>query len=448
MSSLLKEYFALFFSYLIPLFTAFSFVIVDMYFISQLGTKELASVGLVIPINSVFIGILGAMSISFGIKIASAYGANLKKRMKLKIWINSFVTILLSLLIILLYFLFEDYIFSFFQTEEDVINNGKIYLSVLVLLLPIYVLYNIYSFVFNVIGFNKFRIYSSLVISVINVILDYLFIFGFNDLIPAMGVFGAALATFVSQTLITLLYLVVLYRHNYLIFIHKEFLKTFIIIKRTIYNAFINIATNSLTFFSMILYFVIISSFTISEISTYSLISRVELFIILISRSSSSTLMIIIGKSIGKKRYEDIPIIVNTSNLIVFLWGIILYLIILSFGYDFASLFFISEKEIVLFNDMLFILTAGIIALGFARNYEKAIVTLEKPTLLVLIKVSQILSIFFIITYFSNTYGIYGFLYSQLTLSFIFFLIHFILYYYYIYPSYLKEKVHSIDKVS
>jgi putative MATE family efflux protein len=437
---MIKDYLSIFVSYLIPLSTIFLFIIFDMYFISKLGEEKLASVGLVIPINSILISILGGMSISIGIKISSSYGANLKERMKLKIWINSFLTLSLAFSLMFIYFIFQDYIFSIFNTTENIIEDSKTYLNVFILLLPIESIFIIYSFVLNVIGFYKLRIYSSIAIVFINIFLDYILIFGFQDIIPPLGLFGAALATFISQLLLTILYFIILYKHNYLIFINKQLLKTYSIIKKIIYNAFMNIITNIFTFTSIFLYFIIISSFTVSEIAGYSVMSRVELFVALIARSSSSALMILLGRYLGKKRYQDIPFVLNISNLLVFLWGVILVISIFFFGEDFGALFFKKQTDIILFNNMLMILISGIVALGIARNFEKIFISLEKPTSSVFIKIFQILSILFVISYFSNIYGIEGFLYSQLILSFIILFIHIIIYYFYIYPSYIKNK--------
>ncbi|MCS6991501.1 MAG: MATE family efflux transporter [Chitinophagales bacterium] len=68
------------------------------------------------------------------------------------------------------------------------------------------------------IGHTKVNIYSTLAMAMVNVVLDYVFIFGKLGL-PAMGVAGAALASVLAEAVATVIFFVYLFAHAF----HKQF---------------------------------------------------------------------------------------------------------------------------------------------------------------------------------------------------------------------------------
>ena len=85
------------------------------------------------------------------------------------------------------------------QTPSDIFELSKTYLQITMLGIPFLTIYNVYSAVLRGIGDSKAPFYAVLVSSVVNVVLDILFV-----TILGWSVTGAALATVLSQVIMTI----------------------------------------------------------------------------------------------------------------------------------------------------------------------------------------------------------------------------------------------------
>ena len=82
------------------------------------------------------------------------------------------------------------------HTPEELYADAVLYIQIIFLGIPATVLYNYASSVLRALGDSQHPFYFLLVASVVNILLDYLFI------VPlGMGVDGAAIATVLSQLL-------------------------------------------------------------------------------------------------------------------------------------------------------------------------------------------------------------------------------------------------------
>lgn len=84
------------------------------------------------------------------------------------------------------------------NTTEDTIFLAKEYLQLIFLGVPFLAVYNVYSAALRGIGDSKAPFYAVLLSSVVNIILDIVFVAYFH-----WGVSGAAIATVISQSAMT-----------------------------------------------------------------------------------------------------------------------------------------------------------------------------------------------------------------------------------------------------
>jgi MATE family multidrug resistance protein len=184
---------------------------VDNIMVGQLGTAELAAVSL----GNSFMFI--AMSIGIGFStaitplIAEADASNNFKKAKSTYKHGLFLCTALGVLLFLLVF-FSKPLMYFMQQPEEVVALAIPYLNLVAFsLIPLVIFEAIKQFSDGM-SMTKYPMYATLIANIINVILNYLLIFGKFGF-PEMGMVGAALGTLISRV-IMLIYLWTLLRYK------------------------------------------------------------------------------------------------------------------------------------------------------------------------------------------------------------------------------------------
>jgi MATE family multidrug resistance protein len=184
---------------------------VDNIMVGQLGTAELAAVSL----GNSFMFI--AMSIGIGFStaitplIAEADASNNFKKAKSTYKNGLFLCTTLGILLFLLVF-FSKPLMYFMQQPEEVVALAIPYLNLVAFsLIPLVIFEAIKQFSDGM-SMTKYPMYATLIANIINVILNYLLIFGKFGF-PEMGMVGAALGTLISRV-IMVIYLWTLLRYK------------------------------------------------------------------------------------------------------------------------------------------------------------------------------------------------------------------------------------------
>ena len=197
--------------------------IVDRVFIGRIpevGETAMAGVGVAFPIIiiiSAFSGLIGGggaplVAIKMGEK--NNDGAE-------KIVSNSFVTLIaIAILLTVGFYIFKEPILWKFGASEATIGYALEYLSIyLVGTIFVQIALGMNPFI-NTQGFAKIGMKTVMIGAIINIVLDPIFIFGFN-----MGVKGAALATILAQMVSAIWVLVFLFGKKSILKIRKKYLK-------------------------------------------------------------------------------------------------------------------------------------------------------------------------------------------------------------------------------
>ena len=184
---------------------------VDNIMVGQLGTAELAAVSL----GNSFMFI--AMSIGIGFStaitplIAEADASNNFKQAKSTYKHGLFLCTTLGILLFLLVF-FSKPLMYLMQQPEEVVVLAIPYLNLVAFsLIPLVIFEAIKQFTDGM-SMTKYPMYATLIANIINVVLNYLLIFGKFGF-PEMGMVGAAYGTLVSR-IIMVIYLWTLLRYK------------------------------------------------------------------------------------------------------------------------------------------------------------------------------------------------------------------------------------------
>ncbi len=195
----------LLFSFAIPgilgLLSGFLYIIVDTIFVGRgVGPLGIAALSIALPIllSMMAIGLMvGTGSASI---ISRALGKNDVKKAVNAMGNGVILNLLLNITFIVLAYIFIDRVLLFFGASADVIPLTKEYL---IIVFPGFILLSFLITTNDFVraeGKPRAAMYFIAVGSILNIILDPIFIFGFK-----MGIKGAAVATLIGETLSTIL---------------------------------------------------------------------------------------------------------------------------------------------------------------------------------------------------------------------------------------------------
>lgn len=169
----------------------------DTFMVGRLGTDELAAVSFSTSVQVAFF--LFAMGVSFGLTplVGQAYASGDKKKIHDFLRCSLVVNTLLMCCVCFLLWLFS-FAFGLMGQEPRVVAFAVPYYRWIVLSLLALPFFFSFKQLLEGLGNTKYAMYITLVSNGLNILLNYLLIFGKCGF-PNMGVEGAAIATFISR---------------------------------------------------------------------------------------------------------------------------------------------------------------------------------------------------------------------------------------------------------
>ncbi len=194
-------------------FINMAYNITDIIWIGKLGTNEVAAVGTV--------GFL--MWLAFGIALIAKIGAEVlvaqsvgRKDDKTEIIVEN--TLKLSAIMALIYsailLLFGEKVLLFFNLKEQIVFDlAKEYLFIIAFVMPFSFLNLTFTSIFNGYGKSKTPFYFNVAGLILNIVLDPILIHGIW-IFPKLGVRGAAIATLISNIIVSLIFIIFIIKNN------------------------------------------------------------------------------------------------------------------------------------------------------------------------------------------------------------------------------------------
>lgn len=169
--------------------------IVDSVIVGRfVGSDALGAVGATSSITYLFFSLCLGLSIGIGILIAQYFGANNIEGVKKAIANSIYIMIVSGMLMSVLGVAFARPILELMQTPEAIIDDSVAYMQIVCGGTFAVAAYNAISSILRALGDSKTPLVFLIIASLINVVLDLVFVINFN-----MGVRGAGYATVISQ---------------------------------------------------------------------------------------------------------------------------------------------------------------------------------------------------------------------------------------------------------
>ncbi|MBQ4363742.1 MAG: MATE family efflux transporter [Oscillospiraceae bacterium] len=159
-----------------------------------LGTQALAAVGSTSSVQFLVLGFCLGVCAGFSIPFATHFGANRLHAMRRSIFNAAVLAVCIAVILTLVTTLSTHKILHLLKTAEPYYGNAYKYLFILFLGIPFTIFYNFISGMLRAVGDSKTPFLFLSVSTVLNIVMDIVFIIVFN-----MGCAGAAIATVAAQ---------------------------------------------------------------------------------------------------------------------------------------------------------------------------------------------------------------------------------------------------------
>ncbi len=172
--------------------------------------NALAAVGIAGSFISAMVWILAQTRSAISAIIARNYGADKLGEVKTLPSQILLINVVLSLLLYVLTVYFAEEIFMLYNADGTILETAVSYYKIRAIGIPLSLIVFTLFGVFRGMQNTFWPMIIAISGAVLNIVLDYVLVFGIGDWIPEMGVIGAAWASVIAQALMTLLSIVLI----------------------------------------------------------------------------------------------------------------------------------------------------------------------------------------------------------------------------------------------
>lgn len=346
---------------------------IDTFIIGRtLGINEVAGVGSTGVIYFLMICLVIGISNGAGVVISQYFGVSDKKNVNESIASTAIVLGILAILVMLLGVLCTKNIVHFMKIPMESVTYAEKYLVIISGLCFGNVLYNGASTVLRSFGDSKTPLYAIIFASVLNIILDYVFI-----VYAHMGVSAAAMATVISQFgsgIWCLLYLVIKREKYGLSLPDMKITRKMIwrIVKMGVPTAF----QSCMISVGGILVQRLIDSFGVDVLGAYATANKIDNMAIQIICSFGTALSVFTGQNIGYGQYDRIKRGLRVTLMLNFAAAFIMAVVAFVFGKQIMELFLgENATSVTIYEGAVYLRVMGIayIICGIMQSYQNII---------------------------------------------------------------------------
>ena len=320
----------------------------DTFWVGRLGKTAVAAVSLSFPIVFIIISLGAGLSIAGSILTAQKKGSGDDQAVNHIATQTFLIVLLIASVLSIAGYLLSPYLIGFMNVEPDVYSEALSYLRISFIgLLPLFI-FIVFQSLMRSIGEVRLPFFIVLSTVLFNLVLDPLFIFGWQDIIPASGVKGAAIATVSTQLLAAIISAVLLFSGKKGIRIQlKDYKPDFPLLKKMFkIGAPVSIeqVSRATGIFAMI---ALVSGFGTLALASYGIGSRILSFVIIPAFGLGMATSTLVGQNIGAEKYERVKKTLGLSMSIAFSVMAFLGILFYIFAVPIARFFIPHDEETI-----------------------------------------------------------------------------------------------------
>lgn len=309
---------------------------------NYVGADALAAVGACGSMNFLFFSLSSGLAVGIGIIVAQFFGAGDEKNVSSTIANSIYVLAGASILVSIIGILLCPAILRLLQTPDTVIEDSITYMRMTCAGTIFIAAYNGVAAMLRALGDSKTPLYFLIVSSIINVVLDLVFVLGLD-----MSVLGVALATIIAQAVSAITCIIYAYKKVSYFRLTREQLKvnTQIVLKSITTGVPIALQNSMIAVSCMVLQGVV-NTFGETIMASYTIIGRIEQIVQQPFSSLGAALTTYSGQNVGAGKTERVKKGFRQATIMVLVFSICLVPVAYLFGEQIVRIF-VKEAEVI-----------------------------------------------------------------------------------------------------
>lgn len=367
--------------------------ITDTYFISQLGINELAAASFTFPIITIVGSLLMGLGEGTASVIAVAIGEGNRYKVQRITTDCLILSLLLSVILTLVALATIDPLFKALNAKPNILPLIREYISVWYLGLIFLIVPAVGSTSIRASGKIEFISLSVIIPTIINVVLDPLFIFGYLGL-PRLELQGASLATVIAQSTKLLLTLIFLYREQMIVFELPKFQEILKVWWNVFHLCISATATKVITPLCTTLIVSIIAMYGTEAVAGFGIASQLESLTLIIFLALSKSVGLVVGQNWGSGKFARINQAFNLSIKFCLIWGVLAAIVLTFTSGSLVSPFNNNPQVISTVNTYMAIVPISYGAAGIIQISNSTFIALGKSIPPIMIAVVHMLILY------------------------------------------------------
>lgn len=319
---------------------------VDTLMLSQYSDVAVAAVGNANQILNTLLILFNITAAATGIMVAQYLGAKLKDQLNQIYTLGYIMNLMMAVLIGVLLFVFQSEFFHAVNMPKELYVDAKAYLDTTLLFLFIPAFFTLSSVILKSHGITKLSMYLAIGMNVINIIGNYIFLYGPFGL-PILGVKGVAISTVLSRAFAVSVMLFVLF-NKLSISVKLQHLKPF---PKTLFKKFIQLGIPSagepiMYQFSQMVIFSFINLMGTTTVTAKIYVQIIVWFTFLGSMAIAQANQIVVGHLVGAGDYDRAKKVTLTSFKQAMSITVVVSLVFILLRYKLIDLF-TDNQEII-----------------------------------------------------------------------------------------------------
>jgi len=320
----------------------------DNIMVGRLGDSAISGVYMGNQLQTVVQMFVGGISTAMLILSAQYWGRKDTGSIKKIIAIAIKLALVVGLVFSAVSVMFPATIIRIFTKDASVIAEGAEYLRIVGISYIFFSIAQVFISSMRSVETAKIGLYISIMALVVNIVFNYILIFGVGNVIPAMGIKGAAIATLISRILeaaVAVFYVrfadkKLKLRFRELLPTDKLILKDFVKYGLPVIGGDVVWSINTLAN-SMIL-----GHFTAEVIAATSIVGMLHNMVYIWMTGMSAAVGIITGKTVGAGEYEKMKEYAKTVQIIFVIVGLISGCVVQLLKVPFVSLYDVTPEAV------------------------------------------------------------------------------------------------------
>lgn len=322
---------------------------------NYLGDVSLAAIGACTSIYDLLVGFALGIGNGLAIVTARSFGSQDKELLKKSVASSLVIGVMVSLALTIIGMTFLYPLLEILNTPLDIIQEAYSYISVIVLFIFVMFAYNLCAGLMRAIGNSVMPLVFLIVSSLLNVVLDILFITQFH-----MGIQGAAVATVISQGVSVVLCIIYIFKKTQILLPSKKHFQ----IDKELYKELLGQGFSMGFMSSIVSAGSVILQYGINNlgyliIAGHTAARKLYMFFNMPFTAMALGISTFVSQNRGANQRERIQKAMKYAYIYDVIMATIVTIIILIFGSSLVKLISGSSESIVLDNGTLYLMIVG-----------------------------------------------------------------------------------------